>query len=158
MCDRATLPPSTSAPSQAELHTVLPRPPRAAQPRPGAVTGFLDGFPNADDAVLLISELAANACAHSASGQPGGTFIVRAHLYGTYLHAEVEDQGSDWDGHLHHAENPHGLYLLATLSASCGALPGTHGWVTWFTLTSGPAPACPERNMPDEQPRPAPRR
>ena len=159
MCDRATLPPSTSAPTswQSCTRSFPGRPEQLSRVR-ALLTDFLDGFPNADDAVLLISELAANACAHSASGQPGGTFTVRAHLYGTYLHAEVEDQGSDWDGHLHHAENPHGLYLLTTLSASCGALPGTHGWVTWFTLTSRPAPPSPERNMPDEQPRPAPRR
>jgi hypothetical protein len=36
------------------------------------VARYLDGSPVTDDAVLLVSELAANACAHSASGRPGG--------------------------------------------------------------------------------------
>ena len=100
------------------------------------LAGFLDGYPAAADAILLISELAANACAHSASGTPGGTFTVRARLRGTHLHAEVEDQGSTWDGTLTATQAPHGLYLLRTLSAACGALPGAQGWITWFTLTA----------------------
>lgn len=104
------------------------------------LAGFLDGFPAADDAVLLVSELAANACAHSVSGQPGGTFTVRARLCGSYLHAEIEDQGSGWDGCLRPAEAPHGLYLLRALSAACGTLPGTQGWITWFTLTPAHTP------------------
>src|SRR5208283_6006013 len=44
------------------------------------VARFLDGHPAADDAILLVSELAANACAHSASGRPGGVFMVRAQV------------------------------------------------------------------------------
>ena len=140
MCDRATLPPSTSAPTswQSCTRSFPGRPEQLSRVR-ALLTDFLDGFPNADDAVLLISELAANACAHSASGQPGGTFTVRAHLSGTYLHAEVEDQGgSTWDGCLSGAKAPHGLFLLRTLSAACGTLPGAHGWLTWFTLAPGP--------------------
>jgi anti-sigma regulatory factor (Ser/Thr protein kinase) len=99
---------------------------------------FLGSYPAADDAVLLISELATNAVAHSASGTPEGTFTIRVHLLGNYLRAEAEDGGSTWDGNLGTTEAPHGLYLLRALSAACGTLPGAHGWVTWFTLT-GPA-------------------
>jgi anti-sigma regulatory factor (Ser/Thr protein kinase) len=43
----------------------------------GFVAEFLEEHPGADDAVLLVSELAANACSHSASGRPGGAFEVR---------------------------------------------------------------------------------
>ena len=58
------------------------------------LTAFLDDSPAASDAMLLISELAANACAHSASGRPGGIFAVRIEICpGVYVHAEVEDQG-----------------------------------------------------------------
>lgn len=107
------------------------------------IATVLDDFPGADDAVLLISELAANACAHSASGIPGGTFTVRADVCpGIYVRAEVEDQGSKWDGDIAAAESPHGLYLLRQLSADCGARRGAHGWAIWFTI-AGPGPGCP---------------
>ena len=52
--------------------------------RPGQVRAvraflarFLAGAPGTDDAVLLISELATNACTHSASSEPGGRLTVR---------------------------------------------------------------------------------
>jgi anti-sigma regulatory factor (Ser/Thr protein kinase) len=42
------------------------------------VAGVLAGvWPDVDAAVLLTSELAANAVLHSASGKPGGKFTVR---------------------------------------------------------------------------------
>src|ERR1700749_2936642 len=95
----------------------------------------LAGSPASDDAVLLASELAANACAHSASGQPGGQFTVRVCgnvREGVYV--EVEDGGSAWDGMFKEIESPHGLYLLQELSTACGTRRGDQGWVTWFLL------------------------
>lgn len=60
---------------------------------------FLADCPVADDAVHLLSELSANAIAHSHSGKSGGTFTVRVqHLQNGYVRGEVEDQGSDWHG------------------------------------------------------------
>jgi serine/threonine-protein kinase RsbW len=38
---------------------------------------LLADCPAADDALLLVSELAANAITHSDGGRPGGTFTVR---------------------------------------------------------------------------------
>jgi serine/threonine-protein kinase RsbW len=106
------------------------------------LAAFLGSSVVTDDAVLLASELYANAIAHSASGHPGGTFTLRARLTGEgHLHAEVEDLGSPWNGNLTAARSPHGLYLLRQLSADCGARPGSRGWVTWFTIAV-PA-ACP---------------
>ncbi|MGA2831156.1 MAG: ATP-binding protein [Streptosporangiaceae bacterium] len=144
MCDHATLPPPPppAAPvSWQNCTRSFPGRPDQISAVRALLSGFLDGYPTADDAVLLISELAANACAHSASGQPGGTFTVRAHMCASYLHAEVEDQGSAWDGHLRPAQAPHGLYLLRALSAACGTFPGTCGWVTWFTITNATTPS-----------------
>ena len=105
------------------------------------LAAFFDDCPAADDGVLLVSELAANAVAHSASGQPGGGLTIRAETCpGLYLHAEVEDGGSTWDGNLHTAQPPHGLFLLRALSADCGTRKGQHGWITWFTIpVAGPA-------------------
>jgi hypothetical protein len=90
--------------------------------------------------------LAANACAHSASGRPGGTFVVRAQVSdGGRVYAEVEDQGSPWDGTFSTVESPHGLYLLRALSTECGTRRGDRGWITWFVLDrqrSLPLPHC----------------
>lgn len=138
MCRHGTLPPPVTAVSWQNCARSFPGRPDQIRHVRVLLRDFLGSYPAADDAVLLISELAANACAHSASGQPGGTFTVRAHLCGTCLHAEVEDQGSRWNGNLSAAEPPHGLYLLRALSTACGTIPGTCGWITWFTIT-GPA-------------------
>ena len=100
------------------------------------IAGMLGGCPVADDAVLLISELATNACLYSASGDLGGAFTVRIERFGGHVRVQVEDQGSTWDGNLSKAKLPHGLYLLRALSASCGTYPGTQGWVTWYTLAT----------------------
>jgi len=59
-----------------------------------AVARHLAGCPTADDAVLILSELAANAIVHSASR--GQFFTVRAELYPDYLWVEVEDLGAPW--------------------------------------------------------------
>jgi serine/threonine-protein kinase RsbW len=108
------------------------------------LAAFLADSRGAGEAILLLSELCANAVSHSRSGQPGGHFTVRARLHDDGgLHVEVEDQGSAWDGDLSTAECPHGLYLLRVLSADCGTRSGEHGWATWFSLAapaSGQAP------------------
>ncbi len=98
------------------------------------IAAVLRGSPAAENAVLLASELAANAVAHSASGHPGGSFTLRVSLDDTRIYAEVEDQGSTWDGNVNAAESPHGLYLLRRLSTESGARPGQRGWITWFTI------------------------
>ena len=99
------------------------------------IARFLDGCPMAEEAVLLVSELTANACAHSASGRAGGTFVVRAQVSeGGRVYAEVEDEGSSWDGSFSDVQSPHGLYLLRALSAECGTRRGDRGWITWFVL------------------------
>jgi SAM-dependent methyltransferase len=51
-----------------------------------ALRPLLSDCPVADDIILLLSELCANACAHSASGRPGGKFTVRLqHFPGEYV-------------------------------------------------------------------------
>jgi len=98
------------------------------------LAAFLGGWGRADDAMLLIGELGANAVVHTGSGAPGGLFTVRATLAGAWLRAEVEDQGSSWNGRLEEAECPHGLFLLRQLATQCGTRRARGGWVTWFVL------------------------
>jgi len=107
----------------------------------GALRPVLRGFPAADDVILLTSELCANAILHSGSGRPGGTFTVRLHHVGHCMRAEVQDQGSTWDGNLRRcARHPHGLCLVLDLSDECGADPGAHACTVWFRINDPAAP------------------
>ena len=101
-----------------------------------AVWTFLDGCPAADDVVLLLSEIAANAIAHSASGGPGGTLTVRvSHVPGDHIRAEVQDAGSDWHGDIaRSASHPHGLYLLLALASACGTDGSGRSRTVWFRV------------------------
>jgi serine/threonine-protein kinase RsbW len=83
-----------------------------------ALAKHLAGCPAADDAILIVSELAANAIVHSASN--GQFFTVRAERYPDYVWVEAEDLGGPWrrsqpDG------RPHGLDVVQ-------ALTGPDGW------------------------------
>jgi anti-sigma regulatory factor (Ser/Thr protein kinase) len=101
----------------------------------GAVRPLLQDCPAADDLVLMVSELSANAIAHSRSSRPGGTFTVRLrHLPCSCVHGEVEDEGSAWDGDLDtSARNASGLFLVLKFASACGVAPGTaNGRVVWF--------------------------
>jgi serine/threonine-protein kinase RsbW len=97
---------------------------------------FLDGCPVADDAALLLSEIAANAIAHSASGEPGGSFTVRvSHVPGDHVRAEVQDAGSDWHGDIaRSASHPHGLHLLLALASTCGTDGRDRSRTVWFRV------------------------
>jgi hypothetical protein len=108
-----------------------------------AMARYLAGCLAADEAVLIVSEFAANAVVHSASR--GAFFTVRAELHAGYVWVETEDLGGPWhcrppDG------RPHGLDMVE-------ALTGPDGWgvetttgggrVVWarLDLTPGSEPA-----------------
>src|SRR6266849_5679075 len=133
MRDRAALAPPDLARTWQQ---VFPGTPDQLCPARAALRAFLDGCPATDDVALLVSELAANAIAFSASGRPGGTFTVRVeHLHGSHLRAEVHDAGSDWHGDIHRsASHPHGLYLLLALAAACGTDATGRSHTVWFRM------------------------
>jgi|SRR5450755_2946881 hypothetical protein len=140
MCQHASPPATRRAPSGAIVERSFPGHHSQLGDARALIARFLHGCPAADDVILLISELCANAVTYSASGQPGGTFTIQASHYGaTCIYAEVEDQGSTWDGDLTTAQSPHGLFLLRALAADCGTRRGKHGWLTWFTIPTNPA-------------------
>ncbi len=97
---------TVTEPTLLPLHHHLPEPEQIwEQTFPGtteqvrhvraALRPLLRDCPVADDVVLLVSELSANAITHSASGKPGGKFTVRLqHFRGEYVWGEVEDDGS----------------------------------------------------------------
>jgi len=121
-------------------------PSQARQVR-AALRPLLDGVDasTAGDVVLVVSELAANAIAHSDSGLPGGTFTVRLFRRPGQIHVEVADQGSAWDGDLaRSARHPHGLYLVTAVATACGTAPGPgrsrRVWARIDDPAAGPAP------------------
>jgi anti-sigma regulatory factor (Ser/Thr protein kinase) len=88
------------------------------------ITAHLDGCPAADDAVLIVSELAANAVTHSASA--GEFFTIRCQAGPGYVRVECEDLGGPW--HCPRPDDrPHGLDIIEALAG-----PGN-----WGTETTG---------------------
>ena len=87
------------------------------------IAAHLAGCPAAADAVLVVSELAANAITHSASA--GEFFTIRCEAYPDYVWVECEDLGGEW--HCKPADDrPHGLDIIE-------ALAGPDNWGTETT-------------------------
>ena len=92
-----------------------------------AITSYLTGFAAVNDAVLIASELAANAIVHSRSR--AGHFTVSTEQHEDHVRIEAEDLGGPWrrkqpDG------RPHGLDMVE-------ALTGPDGWGTETTTGGG---------------------
>jgi anti-sigma regulatory factor (Ser/Thr protein kinase) len=117
----------TAEPATATRHTAI-YPGRTDQLRHvrRTVASHLAGCAAAADAVLIASELAANAILHSRSR--AGHFTVRTELHPDHVRIEAEDFGGPWrrrqpDG------RPDGLDVIE-------ALTGPGGWGT-KTTTNG---------------------
>jgi serine/threonine-protein kinase RsbW len=78
------------------------------------VARHLAGHPVTDDAVLIVSELAANAILHSHS--KGQYYTVRAEVHATFVWLEVEDLGGPWNLRPRDPARPHGLDLVEALT------------------------------------------
>jgi len=93
--------------------------------------------PVADDAVLLTSELASNAIAHTMSGD-GGKFIVTVYRADARLHVEVRDDGSAKTPVTRPAreagESGYGLALVERIASRWGHCGGLRSRVVWFDL------------------------
>jgi serine/threonine-protein kinase RsbW len=99
------------------------------------VRGLLGDSPVTDAAVLLCSELAANAVLHSASALPGGQFNVRVEVCGRdYLGVEVEDQGGPWLAREPSQEGGRGLLIVAEMASLWEIRGDDRGRVIWARL------------------------
>lgn len=76
------------------------------------IASHLGSCPAVADAVLIASELAANAVTHSAS--QGEFFTVRCQAYPDYVWIECEDLGGEWQ-RKPGDDRPHGLDIVQTL-------------------------------------------
>jgi serine/threonine-protein kinase RsbW len=90
---------------------------------------YLAGCPRTDDAILIASELAANAVLHSRSA--GESFTVRAEVFRDYCWVEVEDLGGPWLCR-QRDDRPHGLDLVTALVGDNWGVETSGGCrVTW---------------------------
>ena len=113
---------------------------------------ILRDCPAVCEATLALSELAANACVHSASPERSGTFTVTAHiLEGSHLRIEVHDDGGQWNQRTHSDDRPHGLDIVARLATAHGrAGDPLTGWTSWAVLGWHPAPPPTMNGQPDD--------
>jgi serine/threonine-protein kinase RsbW len=107
------------------------RPEHVRQVRADA-RGLLAGCPAADEVILCLSELAANAVLHSDSRRPGGTFTVRiAVCPGACVRIEVEDGGGPWLAPAPDPGSGRGLDIVSVLAAEWGATTSPAGRTVW---------------------------
>jgi anti-sigma regulatory factor (Ser/Thr protein kinase) len=118
----------TAEPAAATRHTAT-YPGRTDQLHPvrRAVASHLAGCTAADDAVLIASELAANAILHSRSR--AAHFTIRTELHPDHVRIEAEDSGGPWRLRQPN-DRPHGLDVVE-------ALTGPDGWGTETTTEGG---------------------
>ena len=95
------------------------------------------GCPAASDAVLIASELAANAVT-SASGN-GGEFTLRAEVRERYVWVEVEDAGGSWTLIPHDDGRPHGLDVIEAIAGpgNWGVDGDASGRIVWAMIKTG---------------------
>ncbi|RJL30357.1 ATP-binding protein [Bailinhaonella thermotolerans] len=69
--------------------------PREAGAARGFVRFLLEGFPRRDDVVQVVAEFVANALQHTASGAPGGAYVVEVCRWGDAVTVAVSDEGGE---------------------------------------------------------------
>lgn len=107
------------------------------------VGSLFAGTPHLDDALLLISEVAANAVRHTRSGA-GGTYAVTVQCRGPRLRVEVQDQGGVGTVPAPrrpslHEEGGRGMALLDNYAHAWGREVAASGTVVWFEFALEPA-------------------
>jgi serine/threonine-protein kinase RsbW len=106
------------------------------------VASFVDDSTLADDAVLCVSELAANAVIHSNSRFPDGRFTVAVERYSDgHFRIKVLDQGGRWIKQDREGHDHLGLMIVSRLARAWG-IDGDcgDGWTVWFELCPGKIP------------------
>jgi anti-sigma regulatory factor (Ser/Thr protein kinase) len=113
----------------------LPR--EVAQARHFVAALLADDGP-AEDAVLVVSELASNAVRHSRSGEYGGWFLVIVGFGDDRVRIEVIDEGGDQEPVLRDVnsqeEGGRGLMLIAACAKDWGVKDRPGGRVVWAEL------------------------
>lgn len=108
------------------------------------VATLVTGRGPVDDAVLIVSELAANAVRHTLSGSAGGRFFVIVGFDDDHVRIEVVDQGGKRvpelrDGADQEEEGGRGLLLIASCAKRWGVRDWADGRSVWADLALGDA-------------------
>ena len=106
------------------------------------VAGVLgDGCHGLDDVLLMVSEIAANAIRHTASGELGGWFDLTVSVTGDAIRVAVADRGSASEpcvpGASADMEGGRGLSIVDALAVGWGHTGGQSGRVVWFEVSAG---------------------
>jgi serine/threonine-protein kinase RsbW len=128
---------TTAAAAGTRRHTgTYPAEPGQVRHARAALAGWLAGCPQADEAILIASEFAANAVLHSAS-RDGGAFTLRAEDCRDCLSIEVEDAGGPWRGGPPDDGRAHGFDVVAAITGpgNWGIEGDTRGRVAWARLS-----------------------
>jgi serine/threonine-protein kinase RsbW len=105
----------------------------------------IGGHPPADDAALVLTELSANAIKHTASGGPGGRFVVEVERCEGYVQVAVTDMGGTTEPTLSAADpasaadvTGRGLFLVDALAVKWGCEQKADGRRVWAIVTAEP--------------------
>jgi serine/threonine-protein kinase RsbW len=98
---------------------VFPATPDQAREARRFLAALLANHPVAEDAVMCLSELAANAIQHSRSARPGGTFQIHLRRAGAAIRVEVTDQGGPWGSPPQDPERGRGLLVVRSVASRC---------------------------------------
>lgn len=127
------------------------RPECLAEVRRFTLTALGDGEA-AQVVALIADELAGNAIKHTASGAPGGEFVLRLSRYGNRCRVRVDDQGSPTTPTLRAADDDaeagRGLTIVSMLAARWGVEGDESARSVWAEITFEAAPAISKPESP----------
>jgi serine/threonine-protein kinase RsbW len=127
---------TTAAAAGTRRHTgTYPAEPGQVRRARAALAGWLRGCPQADEAILIASEFAANSVLHSSS-RDGGEFTLRAEVRPDHLRIEVEDAGGPWRDGSRDDSRPHGFDVVTAIAGpgKWGIDGGASGRTAWAIL------------------------
>ncbi|MBS2531259.1 ATP-binding protein [Catenulispora sp. NF23] len=112
----------------------------------------LDGCDAAHTVALVADELAGNAIKHTASGGPGGEFVLRLARFGNRCRVRVDDQGGPSTPAVYVADDAdeagRGLTIVSALSANWGVDGDENARSVWADITFDETPAIPKPGGP----------
>jgi len=98
-------------------------------------------WPELDDVLLLVSEIASNAVRHTASADEGGSFTLTITVSTGTVRVEVADSGSSSAPRLQPDQDDltsgRGLRIVDTLASCWGHTGDELGRVVWFEMCTG---------------------